>query len=742
MAIDFDLNTVPMAEGAEEFIQQTNSPNEIVASQSISENIENYTSSNEVINQAIGDEEVDPEVGMCFGTLEDARAYYYRYAARTGFVVKIRTTGWETINDQRVVVNQALHCNRDGYRTSRVKAPQRRKTVASTNCKARCYLALDKMTGQWRISRVEVSHSHPLNPKLSGMFSANRQLSMHVKDLIQQNDQAGIRPSKTYQALANAVGGPANLTFTEKDFPPTYHVFIFLFFRYDMPFGSFVGVNHHGMSTLLGCALLRNEDTRTFEWLFRTWLKCMGKAPICVITDQSLQMRSALETTLPHTRHRWCIWHILNKIPNKLVGYRHFDQLITCMKRIVFESKSKDSFERDWHDFIEEYDLHNSRWLNDMFADRHMWVPVFFKDEFWAGMRSTQRSESMHSVFDKYLNSKSSLLQFVRQYQNCVIDKEQKELECDAADLRGIIPCVSSSPIEKQFQREYTNSMFRDVQDQFIKKADCDISLINHHGTSIVCEVDQQKMVFDMSVYSRYQVVYCSQSSDVQCDCFMFQSNGILCCHSLAVLLHFRVTSVSSQYILSRWSKNVSRRHTYIKSSIDMDRSDESMTIFRQLCSDFYNIAQDFVATPEVAAILRGAMDSAREKLREHKEFEHQAAHVPSAIYSHTHDECPVSMDELHGPRRVPTRGRTTSTRLGADLEKSIKKRARKNKNTHNHNKGPNGNAQPSPTNVATSYKDTRPACSEMTDNLAMHSGSFISLLNSFHNAEQLCMYT
>ncbi|XLU59873.1 hypothetical protein S245_019082, partial [Arachis hypogaea] len=93
------------------------------------------------------------------------------------------------------------------------------------------------------------------------------------------------------------------------------------------------------------------------------------------------------------------------------------------------------------------------------------------------------------------------------------------------------------------------------------------------------------------------------------------------------------------------------------------------------------------VALREVAAILRGAMDSAREKLREHKEFEHQAAHVPSAIYSHTHDECPVSMDELHGPRRVPTRGRTTSTRLGADLEKSIKKRARKNKNTHNHNK-------------------------------------------------------
>ncbi|RYR30955.1 hypothetical protein Ahy_B01g055749 [Arachis hypogaea] len=108
------------------------------------------------------------------------------------------------------------------------------------------------MTGKWMISRVEVSHSHPLNPKLSGIFSANRQLSMH------QNDQAGIRSSKTYQALPNAAGGPANLTFTEKDVRNyiSRHLRIFVDEtdpkEYDMPFGSFVGVNYHGMSTLLG----------------------------------------------------------------------------------------------------------------------------------------------------------------------------------------------------------------------------------------------------------------------------------------------------------------------------------------------------------------------------------------------------------------------------------------------------------------------------------------------------------
>lgn len=38
---------------------------------------------------------------------------------------------------------------------------------------------------------------------------------------------------------------------------------------YDMPFGIFVGIDNHGRTILLGCALLRNEKLNTFEWLFK-----------------------------------------------------------------------------------------------------------------------------------------------------------------------------------------------------------------------------------------------------------------------------------------------------------------------------------------------------------------------------------------------------------------------------------------------------------------------------------------
>jgi len=42
-----------------------------------------------------------------------------------------------------------------------------------------------------------------------------------------------------------------------------------------MPFAPSVGVNRHGRSILLGCALLSHGDTETFTWLFKT---CVTKA--------------------------------------------------------------------------------------------------------------------------------------------------------------------------------------------------------------------------------------------------------------------------------------------------------------------------------------------------------------------------------------------------------------------------------------------------------------------------------
>ncbi|RYQ98738.1 hypothetical protein Ahy_B07g086510 [Arachis hypogaea] len=96
-----------------------------------------------------------------------------------------------------------------------------------------------------------------------------------------------------------------------------------------------------------------------------------------------------------------------------------------------------------------EYNLHNITWLSDLYEDRRMWVPIFFKGEFWAAMRSTQRSESMHVLYGGFLHNRTRLVQFVHEYDNMLGIKEQRELEYDAIDSRMVIPCATNSSMER-----------------------------------------------------------------------------------------------------------------------------------------------------------------------------------------------------------------------------------------------------------------------------------------------------
>ncbi|RYR69205.1 hypothetical protein Ahy_A03g015740 isoform A [Arachis hypogaea] len=87
----------------------------------------------------------------------------------------------------------------------------------------------------------------------------------------------------------------------------------------------------------------------------------------------------------------------------------------------------------------------------DLYEDRHIWVSIYLDHHFWVRMRSTQRSESMHCFFNKFITQNSSLIQFVKQYDNCLGSREQTERESDAAYFHIAIPCATKSSIKAQF---------------------------------------------------------------------------------------------------------------------------------------------------------------------------------------------------------------------------------------------------------------------------------------------------
>ncbi|CAA2953786.1 Hypothetical predicted protein [Olea europaea subsp. europaea] len=168
--------------------------------------------------------------------------------------------------------------------------------------------------------------------------------------------------------------------------------------KYEMPFAPFIGVNHHGQSTLLGYGLLSNEDTKTFVWLFRTWLECMhDQAPSGIITDQDPAMQNAIEIVFSNTKHRWCLWHILKKLPEKFSGHRHKVFILATAHALVYDVQSCDEFEQAWSKMLEDYELLEHGWLTGLYNERSRWVPCFLKTSFWAGMSTTQRSEGINA---------------------------------------------------------------------------------------------------------------------------------------------------------------------------------------------------------------------------------------------------------------------------------------------------------------------------------------------------------
>ena len=61
------------------------------------------------------------------------------------------------------------------------------------------------------------------------------------------------------------------------------------------PFALFVGVNHHKQTIIFGVALLYDEISETFMWLFDSFQKAMfGKKLQTILTDQDAAMAKAL----------------------------------------------------------------------------------------------------------------------------------------------------------------------------------------------------------------------------------------------------------------------------------------------------------------------------------------------------------------------------------------------------------------------------------------------------------------
>ncbi|GAB2282846.1 hypothetical protein Dimus_039564 [Dionaea muscipula] len=161
-----------------------------------------------------------------------------------------------------------------------------------------------------------------------------------------------------------------------------------------------------------------------------------GCHPISIITDQDLAMKAAIAKVFPNTRHRLCIWHIKKKFTEKL-SHVYFEKsnLQRDMRRCIHWTWTEEDFEEQWRRLMIKYNLEENEWLQHLYEIRSEWVPVYNRQIFFAGMSTTGRSEGTNSFFDQYVNSTTTLIQFVESYERAmkkiVLNENNEDFESE-----------------------------------------------------------------------------------------------------------------------------------------------------------------------------------------------------------------------------------------------------------------------------------------------------------------------
>lgn len=600
---------------------------------------------------------VAPAVGMEFESYDDAYNYYNCYAKEVGFRVRVKNSWFK--RNSREKYGAVLCCSSQGFK--RIKDVNRLRKETRTGCPAMLRMRLVD-SKRWRVLEVTLEHNHLLGAKI---YKSIKKVGSGMKRKSQSSSDAEKRTIKLYRALVIDSGGdgtsnsnptdirnfpdhPNQLNLKKGDTQAIYNYLCrmqltnpnffylmdlnddgrlrnvfwmdarcraacgyfadviyfdntYLSNKYEIPLVAFVGINHHGQTVLLGCALLAGETTESYTWLFRAWLTCVsGHFPQTIITDRCKALQSAIAEVFPRCHHRFGLSHIIKKVPEKLGGLRNYDAIRKALIKAVYETLKVIEFEAAWGFMIQRFGVGDHEWLRSLYEDRFRWAPVYLKETFFAGMSAARPGETLSPFFDRYVHKQTPLKEFLDKYELALQKKHKEEALAD-------IESRSSSPILKtrcsfefQLSKVYTREIFKKFQFEVEEMYSCFSTTQLHIDGPIIIFLVKERVVVEGNrrEIRDYEVLYNRTAGEVRCICSCFNFYGYLCRHALCVLNFNGVEEIPSKYILSRWKKDFKRIYIPDHSSSNADDTDR-MQWFNQLYRSALQIVEEGVISPD-----------------------------------------------------------------------------------------------------------------------------------------------
>ncbi|KAI3820774.1 hypothetical protein L1987_08322 [Smallanthus sonchifolius] len=378
--------------------------------------------------------------------------------------------------------------------------------------------------------------------------------------------------------------------------------------KYDMLFVPFTGIDNHHRNVTFGAALLGSETADTYIWLLRAFKKAFGREPLVVVTDQDPAMKKAIQEVFTMSRHRLCMWHIMQKLAEKVGRTLRSDESFKKqICNIVWnDSIEPDMFETKWKEIITKFNLSSNKWLNDIFGIRDDWIPAYYRHEHMSGlMRTTSRSESENHFFGQVTNSRLTLVEFLTHFESAIEAQRYKHRKNDH-DTRNTKPdWITDYELEREADEIYTRNIFNDVQSEIYEAV--------HHVTSLcVTEVGDfaRFSIKDLKLEGSdlYQVLYREEDMVISCSCNRYEQYGLLCRHIFYVLRLCEVKVFPKNYVLKRWTRDaVPKQSVPPTSGIDVENEnvDGVQGVVREIMSSTENLVNRLVHNMDQLVIYR-----------------------------------------------------------------------------------------------------------------------------------------
>ncbi|KAM6585970.1 hypothetical protein CsatB_012972 [Cannabis sativa] len=577
-----------------------------------------------------GGNPLPPSVGMEFDSYDDVYYFYNCYAKDRGFGVRVSNT-WYRKSKERY--RGKLSCSSAGFKKK--SDANRPRPETRTGCPAMIKFRLMD-TKRWRIIEVELEHNHLISPASGKFYKSHKNTSVGTKRALQldgpdetqkvklfrtvivdaevngntevEEEESGrsidysnqlkleagdsqavqnffsrsqlVDPHFFYVVDLNEKGCLRNLFWANARTRATYNYFgdvvcidtTCLTDKYEVPLVSFIGVNHHGQSVLLGCGLLAGETIESYTWLFRAWLTCMsGRPPQVIISDQNDTLQTVVADVFPRATQCLCLSRIMQMVPEKLGSLFEYNAINAALNKAVYYSQKPEEFEAAWEDMVQRHGIRDQKWLQSLYEDRKRWVPAFLKDVFLAGMFPLQPNEVVLSFFEEYLNRNTPIKEFLDKYDLAL----QKHYQLESlADLDSKNPnSKTRCYFELQLSRLYTNNILRRFEREVEGMYSCFCSKQSNSDGPIMTYIVKEQTEVNGNVREArdYEVLFNPPEMEVICVCGMFNLRGYLCRHALSVLSQNGMEEIPAQYILSRWRKDLKRKYVVSNISFSSD---------------------------------------------------------------------------------------------------------------------------------------------------------------------------